>query len=127
PDVGVHALVRAATTVEVVDSEREDRGPAGPVAGVEVERLEVALAERQVISSLVTRGVHTTRFEKQRPALPAADDVGQPCGGFTLHPADRAGRALRLGVVGTGLIEERWIETEGTHAPARIDTQRVTL
>src|SRR5438445_10063439 len=78
-DVGVHALVGAATAVEIVDAEAENPEPAtAEVAGVQVERLVVALALGQVVPSLVPGRVHWAALEEQRTQLEATDDVEEP-------------------------------------------------
>src|SRR5262249_2649156 len=70
PDVGVHAVVGTATTVEVVDAEAEDTQPAtAPVAGIQIDGLVVALAQRQVVPRLVSSAVRAAGLEQQRPEL----------------------------------------------------------
>src|SRR5262249_57359404 len=90
-DVGVHAEIGAATAVEVVDAEAEDPEPAAaPEAGVQVERLVVALALGQVVVGLVAGAVGAARLEKQRPELVAGDGVGQPGRRVTVAFPDRS-------------------------------------
>src|SRR5207237_4058416 len=64
--------------VEVIDPASVDRAPAGPVAPVRSEWLEVADALSEVVASLVSRGIDATRFEQQWTQLVATDAVDDP-------------------------------------------------
>src|SRR5207249_5959082 len=126
-DVGRHADVRPAAAVEIIDARAEDRGPAVVVARILIERLEVALAQGEVVARLVARAIDATELEEQRTELIAQDRIEEPGRGVTLDTPDRTVRSVRLRVVLTPLVGKRGVETEGPDAPARVQTDRVTF
>src|SRR5206468_3385457 len=123
-DVGRHADVRPAAAVEIIDARAEDRGPAVVVARILIERLEVALAQGEVVARLVARAIDATELEEQRTELIAQDRIEEPGRGVTLDTPDRTVRSVRLRVVLTPLVGKRGVETEGPYAPARVQTDR---
>src|SRR5262249_18427511 len=100
---------------------------AAPEASVQVERLVIPLAQRQVVPGLVAGAVGSARLEKQRPELIAADHVEQPGRRVAANLAGRSVVSEGLGVVVTPLIRNRRVQAEGTDTPPRIQTERVAL
>src|SRR5262249_55986723 len=127
-EVGRHALAGTAAAVEIVDpGANEARAPAGVVTCIQVQRPAVGGGPGEVVAGLVAGAVDTAGLEKQWSELVAGDHVDEPGRLLTLHRSYRSVGSEGLSVVGTPLIRDRRVQAEPSHAPPRIETDRVAL
>src|SRR5262249_61330102 len=99
----------------------------GFVVATHVHLLIVPLAQGQVVARLVTCAVDTAGLEKHRPELVAGDNVQEPGRRISSDLPHRSVSSLGLRLVGAPLICDRRVQAEPTHAPPRVETDRVAL